>query len=87
MITAQNTTTTRKNWEIGIMTEKEFNEWNERIHKEWYKVTREVVPLSKYISELELEEMKKVIKEVHKQVEAFAIRSAAVRQGKTWTQN
>ncbi|MBU9434133.1 hypothetical protein QZN08_27165 [Burkholderia multivorans] len=81
-----NTTTTRKNWEIGIMTEGEFKQWNEKIHKEWFELTEEVVPLDKYISELELEEMKKLIKAVHDHVESFTIRTATMRQASTWTQ-
>ncbi|MCA8452706.1 hypothetical protein LGN04_02080 [Burkholderia multivorans] len=81
-----NTTTTRKNWEIGIMTEGEFKEWNEKIHKEWRRITGEVVPLDKYISELEVEEMKKIIKAVHEHVESFSIRAATMRQASTWTQ-
>ncbi|ANJ72229.1 hypothetical protein A9Y76_07020 [Ralstonia insidiosa] len=86
MITATQTTT-RKNWEIGIMTESEFKAWNEKIHKEWQELTDEVVPLDRYISELEVEEMKKIIKAVHEHVESFTIKAAAVRQGRTWTQN
>ncbi|WP_205191337.1 hypothetical protein [Burkholderia sp. LMG 13014] len=74
-----------QNWEIGIMPEKEFKQWNKKIHKEWYKLTGENVSLNKYISEYDLEEMKKAIEVVHNFVEEMTIKQPIFRKVKTWS--
>ncbi|KAB0640650.1 hypothetical protein F7R25_03910 [Burkholderia stagnalis] len=74
-----------QNWEIGIMPEVEFKKWNEKIHQDWLELTGEKVSLDKYISQYDLDEMKKAIEVVHNFVEDMAIKQPVFRKVKTWT--
>ncbi|WP_175912334.1 hypothetical protein [Burkholderia metallica] len=84
-------TPTTNNWEVGffngvaIKSDKEFNAWNEKMHQDWFELTGEQVDLHKFISEYELEEMKKSINDVHVYVEKMSIKTPGIKLGKTWT--